>query len=742
YTARKFTHTAELNAKLVYIHNAADNTYTYTIDKNARPVGEIGIEANAKLETTYDQLTNLPSPTSANGTAFCFWYYMQDGKPVQLTRWKQADKADVDLLTKYSFTHDLEIYPMFEDNLPSVSVQYNDTISGAALKQYNKEYVFGKNISEAEMPDPTELQHGEYSFDYWYYTVEEKDKDGNTISTNKTFVFDDGKAKDVTSPMDAAGAPDNFTPVTLRLYAKWTQEIKIANVDDYMAIYNKLRDTAADKKDIERILTANITITGDLKFGDTKLEPLFDSEHIFEGKIDGGKYNESGVVTDKITISGGVFGGKSDASVFGYSDGYISNISFSNIGLALTENDGEYADTVYIGAVTTQNRGTVHNCDVTLSGLQLNKLHTVVFGGISAVNRVKGSAGAITNCRVTLTTFSANCEALTFGGITGMSNPTARVSNCSADVTVSSVVCADDGIAANGRSSLIIGGLVGNNSGHIALSTVLLFKVNNAQSLTDFSFGGVAGVNTGSIRTTHANSVLCSEQAPANVSGSLSQTVSIGGLAGRSEGYVINCYCDIKAYAKINNAPKFGCLVAVGGAVGNNFSNKKDTSTTATSGISAINSCYATGEISVKVDESIENVTVFAGGVAGRNSHNKIGSVFSALNVNVDNKGKSNLGFVVGAMENNSAVKANCYYINSVKLVSNGVEYKRTPGASGDGKDDIETFPITNVGAAMEKAEFATDSVLTKLGFTKDNPWKLSEDKDYPYLVFNSKIYE
>ena len=707
-------------------------------------MGEIGIEANAKLETTYDQLTNLPSPTSADGTAFCFWYYMQDGKPVQLTRWKEADKADVDLLTKYTFINELEIYPMFEDNLPSVTVVYEDSL-GYGTQFKKQDYVFGKNIPVSDLPNLENEHKGSYSFDYWYYKVVEEDKNGNKTTTDTVFVFDEENAKNVTSPMDAADAPDNFTPVTLRLFAKWTKEIKIATVDDYMAIYNKLRiadPSDEDKREIERILTANITITADLDFGNTKLEPLFDSEHIFEGKIDGGKYSDTDVVTGKITISGGIFGGKSDASVFGYSDGYIANIKFSNIGLAPAENDGEYADTVYIGVVTTENRGTVHNCDVTLSDLQLNKLHTVIFGGISAVNRVKGTAGAITSCNVTLTTFSAKCEALTFGGIVGMNNPTARVSNCNADVMVSSVVCTDDGIAANGRSSLIIGGLVGNNSGHIALSTVLFFKVNRAESLTDFSFGGVAGVNTGSIRTTHASSVLCSEAAPAIASGSLSQTVGIGGIAGRSEGYIINSYCDIKAYAKINSAPKFGCLVAAGGVVGSNYSNKKDTSTTATSGICAINSCYATGEISVKVDESIKNVTVYAGGVAGRNSHNKIGSVFSALNVNVSNQGSSNLGFVVGAMENNSAVKANCYYINSVKLVSNGVEYKRTPGASDDGKDDIETFPITKVGAAMEKAEFASDSVLTKLGFTKDNPWKLSEDKDYPYLVFNSKIYE
>ena len=282
-----------------------------------------------------------------------------------------------------------------------------------------------------------------------------------------------------------------------------------------------------------------------------------------------------------------------------------------------------------------------------------------------------------------------------------------------------------------------MGGLVGNNSGFISLGTVDKFDVAQAECLSGFNFGGVVGVNTGSIRTTHASSKLCSEAAPANVGGSLSKTVGIGGLAGRNEGYAVNSYCDIVAYAQVNSAPASGSLVSVGGIMGNNYSDKKDTSSSTTSGIGAVNYCYATGSITVKVASDIKNVTVYAGGIAGRNTHSKLSSLFTAVNITVQNEGKNNIGYLLGARENGSALKTNCFYIEDTNLKLNGVDYKRVPAESGDGEEDI--FPVTEGGAALQKSKFGDDSVFTTLGFVKDDPWMIDPDHEYP--VFNHKIY-
>ncbi len=465
-----------------------------------------------------------------------------------------------------------------------------------------------------------------------------------------------------------------------------------------------------------------------------KLEPLFDSEHVFKGTVDGGTYNANNVVTHRTTIRGGVFGNKTEASVFGYSEGVIKNLVFNDVKLKIADDgNGKYADSANIGVVTTVNTGAINNCAVVLTDMRIENLHTVMFGGLTALNRLTtGTVGSMTASTVTITGFSAECEALTFGGLAGDSNSSATVSKCTVNVSVNGIVCKDDNIASNGRSFLVMGGLVGRNSSFISLSTVASFNVSGVESLTEFVFGGVAGINTGSIRTTKSDATLCSADAPAKVSGSRLQAVCIGGLVGKNEGFAVNSYCNANLYAKISDAPRNGSIVSVGGIMGSNYSDKKDTSTSQTSGIGAINFCYSTGEIVVTVADGIKDVTVYAGGVAGRNTHSKHGSTFTATNITVTNKeGINKLGYYFGAMENDSKVNAHCYYVKENVLTLNGEVYKRV---QGEGDEFTENFPITAIGTARPIEDFKKSDILTTMEFS-GTVWQVVEGELPTFLT-------
>lgn len=750
YERLTFTHTPMLNYEFVSTP-IGDGKYSYSVKERTQgtvtlPADELD-EKTTKLQSTYDDTNLLPCPKLEN-KVFCFWYYMENGKPVQFSRWADKDAADVNMLSKYAFTKPLELYPMFDDNLPEVTVEYLDTIKGTKFGE--QKYVFGQNVPQSAAIDPSQEYKGDYTFDYWYYVVKEVDKNDEEITTNIKFDFETENSKTATSPMTAANAQDNFTPVTLSLYAKWTRRIEIASVDDYMSkLYNVLHTTKKDgdgeenAKEIEELLNANIFITADLQFPtDNQLAPLFDSEHVFKGKIDGGVVKGNETVCSRII--GGLFGDTKSASVFGYNGGVIQNLIIENVGLQVVPQlAGGYEDSLEIGAITTRNLGTIMGCMVNLYDFSIgngnNKPHTVVFGGVTAYNRITtDTTGLLSQCTVTITGFAADCEALIFGGISGDANASSRVTGCIATIEVFGVECVDDNISSNGRSTLVMGGLVGNNSSAISQCQVRSFTVKNAESLTDFVFGGVAGSNTGTIRKTSAIVKLGAEDNPVLARGSRLQQVSIGGLVGKNEGDAGNCFSNAELYVSVTKAPSDGSIVSVGGLIGNNYSDKTQTNTSSESGICAIFYCYSIGKVVVNVAEDIDNVNVYAGGIAGRNTHSKLKSMFSTVSVEVNNvEANSNLGYLFGAMEKKSTVNGNCYYVdNPANIKLNGASYERVYG-----EDDkfTENFHITVVGDATEEANFkkagwvvGSETDKSQLGFS-GNDWGV-EDGSYPYL--------
>ena len=728
YTNNTYELTPHVDKKLV-AQKGADGKYTYSVidSDNQATLG-----ADSKLIVTYNDTDNLDCPkTEKEGDEFLFWFYFDnENKPVRLTKFATSSDAAVKLENKWTITRSIDVYAMFKSTLPKVEVVYCDSLSAATYGD-PVYYPVTESITQAAA-DKVPVGKAGYTFEKWYYeqTVTENDEEK---VVQKDFVF---KTNDTTGTTlyQACALTDYFTPATLRLYAKWTKQVTIDSVASYREVYDLLRKedpTDSEKKQIAEILEAEITFKS-IDFASNEFEPLFDSDHVFTGTIDGGVYSEDGNLTSQAVISGGKFGSTTDASVFGYVSGSVKNLTFNNVGLVVKKTENKYASLVRIGYVASVLEGKVEHCTVTATTNAYGEdytgqswldygMKTVIFGGIAAEvigdNQVKDT-GMVRDCTVT---FGAKffCEALTFGGVCGSSNSAATLSANKVTVTLEKVHCHDDGQTSNGRSYAKMGGIAGVNGGAISASQVAI-TASDLESLDETYFGGVCADNTGRVITTSATANI-----NAKVGGAISQIVCVGGMIGRNEGYILNGYCniDINVVAQKENG-----IVAVGGIVGSNFSDKTDSSSSTRTGVSAINLAYSVGSIKVSTATLQEGkkIELYVGGIAGRNNQTKkISNCFTVTDIVVENStdGVNNIGYTFGKHEKKTEFSTtSIYFARDKKFTLNGeTEFEHNEDTQGN-SEAAEWF-LSNENI---KGKFAFDC-------GENGEWEITEGQ-YPTL--------
>lgn len=722
YTNNVYKHEPVINAKLNYIKNA-DGTYSYEIENTYDGASLSAVELNPEttsIKSTYaGSVTEIACPTPKEGDTFRFWFYMQDGKPVQFTKWAADGASSVAMLSKYYFTKGLTLYAMYESTLPKMEVEYKDSLS--ELVYDTKEYSSNSQINEKDAYVATKPG---YRFDKWYYTVVGDDDK----ATDYDFKFYTDKESG-TIINSATGTTDFFTPSTLVLKAKWIKQITITSADEYKSkLYDVLRKenpTEDEQLAISQILEADIIIANDANFGGIgALEPLFDSEHVFKGTIDGGIYDGNGNLTGKSKLQNVSVSAQSHASVFGYVAGSIKNLDVENVNLTVVKDEnGKFGIKSVLAPVATRNEGSITN--VAVSGAIFNLesgMNTVYIGGIVGENKgfsTKSNTGYISDCTSNVTINDATAKAFVIGGVTAETNASSALTRNSAVVAVNNISTVDDGISANGATYFVLGGIAGRSGGTVTKSNASVTVENGTISSGAASIGGIAGDGTGSVATSSANITVSALVANANV----------GGLIGKNEGYVLNAYAnvDFDLTAAGKNA-----ILSVGGLIGNNFSSKTETGTSQTIGIGAINKSYSDGEINVSVNDGALT-TLFVGGIAGRNNKSKIGGVFTLVDITVDGVKdgvNSNLGFAFGSMEAKATINSG-WYGDGNKLSLNGVEHERK--YEGLDKDNnpiyTENFAITQVGTEIESSNFTSKVWLeSKSNANLDGEvWNLSD---------------
>ncbi len=729
YSPNEFNHNYVLGA--TYTYNE-DGTITVNNGEYKNLTGyDMTIGADAKVKSVYNDKTNLDCPEAENDT-FCFWFYLdKDNKPVRFTALASDKDTNVASLDKYTLTYNtsdvLTLYPMFRSTLPVVTLQYLAK-DGSVLN--SKEMRSVDKIAESDKYVPENISG--YKFDKWYYETVNSDKE--TVKNDIKYENDEQTGTRVF----AMGDFDNyFEGGIVKIYSKWTKQIAISSVDQYESVYDVLHKenpTDEEKVAIEEILDADIKFSGTINFGTNVFKPLFDASHVFVGTIDGG---ENGA-----TIKGGIFGDTTHASVFGYVGGTLENLTFENITLSVVKDGESYVSDVRVGVVATVNSGRIYGVTVKSATLNLNELNKVTVGGIVAVNQgvasdinkgyIGGSAFGSDTRRIS---FTSNSKSLIFGGIVGENKASSTIVDGKAFVSPDEIRC----------DSFKIGGIAGTNGGQVSQCEVEVYTVNNMIATNTAYFGGAVADNAAAVEKVSVKVNFGAGGCPAILGGSLSQSVNIGGIIGKNEGYVRNSYVDADMRVILN---KSASIVAIGGIVGNNFSGKSQSGTSTTS-VGAINYCYSTGTIDVSLDRETKNVRLYVAGIAGRNSQKSISSCFTLVNIAVDNtvedeagELKNNdtnalfLGFGFGSMENNSTV-TKCWYDPQNTLSLNGEVYSVTVV---DG-EDVENFVITKTGNLKSTDPDSTSSFRSETWFTDNtgfdfkDVWTI-EDGNLPTLQF------
>lgn len=660
-----------------------DGTFDYAL-----AIEDVGasMAANKTLDLTYGATGNLPSPTAKDGDQFLFWFYMKDGKPVQLTKvWSKGNET-VATLEKYKTAGQLAIFAMFESTLPKVEVEFidgNNTIK--TLSMPSNGYV-----NASEDPSAT-LTNGGYVFKNWVYIVEDEDDEEEEI----VFTFQDDDHLG-TSLYSACSLSNYFTSATLKLYPRWTKQISVATLADYKNLYelmHKENPTDEEKASIQEALSANIAF-GSIDFAGESFGPLF-GDYTFTGNIDGG---ENGATLSNIRLEGA-----EHVSLFGYVEGVVKNINL-NADVAFVKNGDNYANKVLVGGIATQNGGSVQDCKVEISILPAeNALLQVVAGGICALNYGDSSVsntGYISGCEAKITINNFKSESLTLGGIAAQGNAASSITNCKTAITALDVVCNNDGKSANGIAFVKIGGIIASNSKKMTKCTAEI-SIKGLESDGELSLGGACAENFGGVVETAAT---------VEFDGSITASVCIGGLVGKNDGYIHNAHSSVAIDVACNKA---NAIVQIGGIAGNNTSAKSDSSTSQTNAVGAINCAYSIGNIAL----SGERLTTYIGGIAARNASSKIASCFTTVDIAVNNTcDANNLGYLFGS--NSASASKTVHYTKENKLTLGGETFAEPTNDAQDKKSVFEggwsSFNTMNIALA-EDVWMVVEGSLPKL---------------------------
>ncbi len=682
YLPNEYIHTVDITAKLL---PPTSEDGKYSVQTGVYQNGSM--PAAAVLKSTYNSSAgSLAVPTTVDATdRFLFWYYIgEDGMPVKFstTLASSGSTQTVSHLASYKFTKPLTLYAMWYSLQPKVTVEYKDSLSDTVYD--SKEYAQTDYVLDTDAPDMREAKEG-YEFERWYYI---KKVDGQETKTE--FNFDTLETgSNPTLPATAAGIESVFEEGTLTLYADWKPLVSIASVADFeQKLYDKMYGENTSDEEKEAIQKSVIRIAGTINFGTKEYKPLFDDEHKFTGEIDGGVYDADGNLTGSAKLTGGVFGDDNGASVFGNVAGTVKNLDFENIGLKFSV-PKQAGKSFAAGAIATQNSGKIENCNVKFDDLTISidgakvegnylvdGLASVVFGGFVARN----TGGEISDGRVDIYPNTILAESLIFGGVAAEN--TGKITNINGNVTVTDVKCVDNNTAADGLPYAKIGGIVGGNGG-IIQSCRFTVQVDSAESKNAFDFGGAAATLSGGIVKTEVEVRLGTATTPVQVGGS----VNIGGLTGKSEGYVQYS----ASHTTLNvSVQKDNDIVYIGGLVGNNYSTKSDYKSGDTS-MGTILESYAEGDVKLA---SSSKARVYSGGLAGRNNKTNIAKSFAVVNVAVESEGETSMGKVIGEMPSSVTIKS-AWYAKETELILNG-----------------EDIGGNEVGTKTDEANFADESFV------------------------------
>lgn len=255
-----------------------------------------------------------------------------------------------------------------------------------------------------------------------------------------------------------------------------------------------------------------------------------------------GTYDGNGFCINNLNINSGY----EYTGIFGYSTGTIKNINLKNVNIVVSGDLGDVGNSVAVGSIVGENRGTVTNCS---SG-----------GQVSVTSELIG----VYNVAV--------------GGIIGRNYGTAEKCSNLCVVGVSQDFCVSSNLAETSSLWLTAGGISGEARGGIIKNCYNLGEINCAVPKSDLdvpfedyqagnyenntggilpyieeSVGGIAGyANKGKIQNCYTSG----KQTAYSVYGAVYIDMGrVAGLCTNAASYILNCYYNSSSVYLINGVP-------------------------------------------------------------------------------------------------------------------------------------------------------------------------------------------
>lgn len=661
--------------------NPADETYdgALTIDGVEGAFSQ-AIVKTVKYDTTAANLSLDVPKTDAEEDYFVYWYYYEKGDVVPFTVWATESSATVQMKAKYTFTHGLDLYPLFHSQLPDYDVILDKNFEGTTpltvtVKQsdYLKTDAFAEPVRDG------------YRFAGWYY--ETTDEEGNVTQHDFTVYdvtegADNSKATKIDSALVTEKEGGNSFIV---LKAKWIKTVTVSSPADLERVRGILNgDQEASVK--AEYASAEYTLTTDLTLAGWTY--LFDESLPFTGVFDGGYHT--------ITISSFAADADGVYALFGFVSGTVKNLNVAAGGITLpTENAAALC--VIGGIAAYAKNATLENCTASVSVGADNRAidfgaSNVYVGALVGASKdgltVKGGGGigAAANLYSSLSAYIATTGNAYVGGLVGGSFDVLTSGGSFEKCNVTTTV---DVTAANAY----VGGFVGNAQGFDFTECEVGGSIT-ATATAEAYVGAFAG------RTNFGGISRCTTSGDApfaiTVNGG---NAYVGGVAGDNKVTLANC----RVNATINVTAN-GARVYVGGVTGMERG-------------SAVDSCYVTGTVSVKLLNGVKNAYV-AGAAGYSSAATAFSRVYNELDITVVNDAKA-------------AVKAGnflAYYNSALTPTVEKVYY-------------FESNAITVNGAALsdeEKTSFEKVEVLTSEKREEVPNWAIGGD----YLNLDGGYWE
>lgn len=350
----------------------------------------------------------------------------------------------------------------------------------------------------------------------------------------------------------------------------------------------------------------------------------------------------------------------------------------------------------YLG-LFAYNKGTIMNLKVT--DVEINVTHRqanykIFAGGIAAKNN-----GTIENCYTDGSIYFdvvANSSSLICGGIAGENNKT--IKNCTSNVNI-------DASSRGSYSYVYAGGIMGDGNIERDMAVINCHASGNltVDSGSDSCVGGLIG------RIPYGNVSGSSATGNINIR-TRTSTMYVGGLVGDLDRSctVSNCFATGDIVAQADSAANIGGLVGANGWESTEL-------------YSCIEYCYATGNISVRIQVGqYDDINV--GGLIGNNCHALVRNSFSTGEISRSgDSGRIHIGKMIGL---NIGWANNCHAVEGT-LIGTSREYYSNGTVMNSGEDSGCTVETLDV---LQSLDFCTNG----LGWST-NVWSF-EDGQYPAL--------